>query len=461
MSPGNRIRLALAYAVLVALVMGGLALSLTRPSCLGDAACLWGRVGVAALLLGGSAVGLALVTAERAARPIRHLTTVARRIAAGEPRARMLPHSRDDVGELIRAFNEMTDQLGRRLDQLGEERRQLATVLEYMADGVLIADEAGLVRMLNPAATRLLKTTETAALGRSVAQVIRHHQLIELWQRCRADAKEQIEAVEIESDLFLQAVVTPFHHGKAQGYLFILQDLTQVRRLHTMRRDFISNLSHELRTPLASLRAVIETLQDGALDDPPAAQRFLGRAEQEVDTLTQMVEELLELSHIESGQTPLRLAPTPIADLINLPVERLSAQAERGGVRLALEIPADLPPALADADRVRQVVTNLLHNAIKFTPPGGTVTISAYVQRKVVPEVVVAVRDTGVGIAPAEIPRIFERFYKSDRARTRSGGTGLGLAIARHIIQAHNGRIWVQSKERQGSVFFFSLPIPE
>jgi two-component system phosphate regulon sensor histidine kinase PhoR len=227
-----------------------------------------------------------------------------------------------------------------------------------------------------------------------------------------------------------------------------------------MRRDFISNLSHELRSPLAALRAVIETLQDGAVNDPPAAARFLAQAESEVNTMTQMVEELMELSQIESGQVRLRLAPTTVGALIDAPLERMRPQAEAGGLVLAVELPPDLPHVLVDEERVRQVVVNLLHNAIKFTPPGGSIIVSAATGGEEEDEVIVEVRDTGMGIAKVDLPRVFERFYKSDRARTRAhGGTGLGLAIARHIVESHGGRIWVKSKEGKGSSFFFSLPV--
>ena len=225
-----------------------------------------------------------------------------------------------------------------------------------------------------------------------------------------------------------------FRHGDAAGTIALLQDLTQVRRLQVMRRDFISNLSHELRSPLASLRAVVETLQDGAVNDPPAAARFLSQAEGEINTMTQMVEELTELSQIESGQVRLRLAPVPVSELIDAPVERLRPQAEAGGLVLVVDLPPDLPPVMVDAGRVRQVVTNLLHNAVKFTPPGGRVTITATEESaagrdedgapgsRTTRMVVIEVRDTGIGIAKADLPRVFERFYKSDRARTRGRG---------------------------------------
>jgi two-component system phosphate regulon sensor histidine kinase PhoR len=246
----------------------------------------------------------------------------------------------------------------------------------------------------------------------------------------------------------------------------ILQDLTKIRRLDTVRRDFISNISHELRTPLASLKALVDTLRDGALEDPPAAQRFLDRIETEVDALTQMVQELLELSRIESRQAPLSLDPTSVADVVIPPTERLRPQAERASLSLRVDVPSELPHVLADTERVQQVVTNLVHNAIKFTQPGGQVSVRAYADggdgRSPVdvsrdPTVVIEVADTGVGIPIDDVPRIFERFYKADRARS-GGGTGLGLAIAKHIVQGHGGHIWAESVEGQGSTFCFSLP---
>ncbi|MEJ2212033.1 MAG: ATP-binding protein, partial [Anaerolineae bacterium] len=231
--------------------------------------------------------------------------------------------------------------------------------------------------------------------------------------------------------------------------------LPLIRRLETVRRDFISNISHELRTPLAGLKALVDTLRGGAIEDPPAAKRFLKRMDAEVDALTQMVEDLLELSRIESGQAPLRLAPTPVAEVVVPPVDRLRPQAERAGLEITVLLPPDLPPILADADRAKLVLTNLVHNAVKFTPPGGRITVAVQLAGD---NVVFSVEDTGVGIPAVDVPRIFERFYKADRARS-GGGTGLGLAIAQHVVQGHGGRIWAESVEGQGSTFSFTLPV--
>lgn len=408
----------------------------------------------AALLAALVAMLLAMLIAERSALPLRRLTRVADRMAAGDLSARLLPSSRDEVGQLTSAFNHMAEQLHEKVDNLAEERGRLAAVLEHMADGVLIADGDGKVQLINPAAARLLRTSAMRATGLSLAQVVRHHRLIDLWKRCREQEKEQVEAMEIRRyGLFLQAIVTPFQQVDARGYLFIIQDLTRVRRLENMRRDFISNISHELRTPLAGLKALVDTLRDGAIEDPPAAERFLTRMDAEVDAMTQMVQELLELSRIESGQVPLRLTPTLVSELVTLPTERLRPQAERAELDLKFVLPPALPVVLADAERVRLVLTNLVHNAIKFTPAGGHVTVSAQPREN---KVIFSVQDDGVGIPADDLSRIFERFYKADRARS-GGGTGLGLAIAKHIIQGHGGRIWAESVEGKGSTFYFSL----
>lgn len=427
---------------------------------LGGAAWLSGNVTLGAVAAGFSVT--LLVGGwwwERAwLRPIRQLTqdleqSRHNRFALRLPHAGSAPMVR-----LANAINQFRDRYDGQMALLTTELQRSRSVLRNMADGIIIADSLGAVTAINPAACQLLNLSMEAAVGRSVAEVVRHHEIIELWQRCRERQLEQTGAVELGArKFFLQVIVTPLAVGGVPGYLLILQDLTQVRRLQTIRQDFISNISHELRTPLASLRAVIETLQDGALDDPPTAQRFLGRAVAEVDTLTQMVEELLELSRIESGQVPLRLSPVAVSNIIWPAVERLQAQAERADLRVTVRIPADLPLVLVDAARVQQVASNLLHNAIKFTPAGGAITLAASLSTQHPDAVLIEVEDTGIGIPARDLPRIFERFYKSDRARAR-GGTGLGLAIAKHLVQAHGGDIWAKSREGKGSHFFFTLP---
>jgi len=284
--------------------------------------------------------------------------------------------------------------------------------------------------------------------------VIRQHQLIEAWRVCQESGEMQTQSVEMsDRRQFLQIVAIP--DRTTGGSLLLVQDLTRVRHLETVRRDFVSNISHELRTPLASLKALTETLQDGALEDHEAAKRFLVRIEAEVDALTQMAAELLELSRIESGQVPLDLKPVSPATLLFTALDRMRMQVERAAITFSVVCPPDLPSIRADAPRLEQVLVNLIHNAVKFTPPGGQVILSAQKEEYFIR---FAVQDSGVGISTEDLPRIFERFYKTDRART-SGGTGLGLSISRHIVEAHGGKIWAESEEGKGSTFFFTILI--
>lgn len=335
---------------------------------------------------------------------------------------------------------------------LESERARLAAVLDQMTDGVLIADSQGIIQFSNPAASRLFQTSNP--VNRSVTEVIRHHQLVEAWRRCQQTGELQSETVELPNrHQYLQLIVVPDTH--ASGSLLLVQDLTRIRRLETVRRDFISNLSHELRTPLASLKALTETLQDGALDDPPAARKFIDQIQTEVDALTQMVTELLELSRIESGRLALDLQPVSPSDLLFSACKRMQLQAERAGLHLRVECADDLPKVNIDSQRLEQVLVNLIHNAVKFTRAGGEVVLQAEATKS---EVRFAVRDTGIGIPEEDVPRIFERFYRVDKSRSGSG-TGLGLSIAKHIVEAHNGKIWAESIEGHGSTFYFSIPI--
>lgn len=432
---------------------------------------------IVTLAAAGVMLLIALWIASRTARPIEQLTAVADRMAGGDLSARAVATTRDEAGRLTTSFNRMADELDDTVTRLTRERSRMAAILENMADGVLIVDSRGSVRLINPAASKLLKTSQQAARGASFAQMVRHHQIIELWQDCRSTGRMQAGAVEIDRQrIFWQVIITSFQEEDSRGYLIIIQDLSRIRRLETVRRDFISNISHELRTPLASLKALTETLRDGAIEDPPAAERFLNSMETEIDALTQMVQELLEISRIEAGQTALRLRPASVNEVVFPPVERLLAQAERSGLTLTVELVEDLPLALVDVERIQLVVTNLVHNAIKFTPPGGTIAVRARAgrdgevpasARKTTPlvsggwqVVIVQVMDSGVGIPARDLPRVFERFYKADRARG-SGGTGLGLSIARHLVESHGGYIWVESEEGVGSTFSFSLPVAE
>jgi two-component system phosphate regulon sensor histidine kinase PhoR len=364
-----------------------------------------------------------------------------------------LPTDIKGIENLTNAIASFKATFDLRISTLNSDNTRLSTVLEQLTDGVIIVDAHGLIQFANPASQKLFEISDT--LGHSVTEVVRNHQLVDAWRRCQQTSEMQSETVELPArHQFLQLIAIPDTH--ASGSLLLVQDLTRVRRLETVRRDFISNVSHELRTPLASLKALTETLQSGALADPEAGPRFLGRINTEVDALTQMAQELLDLSRIESGQVELVLAPLAPQSLVTSAAERMRMQAERAGLKLLIKCEDDLPNIRADKSRLEQVLVNLLHNAVKFTKPGGQVALEAELADSMVR---FAVRDTGVGIPSESLSRIFERFYRVDRSRTGSG-TGLGLSISKHIIEAHGGKIWAESDERHGSVFYFVIPLP-
>jgi two-component system phosphate regulon sensor histidine kinase PhoR len=410
---------------------------------------------------------LAIQIARGTTRPIRQLTQAVSQIAKSSSKhekkfAHITPADPDEIAQLANAFNLMAVRLDAQISDLEAERNKNAVVLQEMTDGAIIVDGHGHIQLLNESAERMFGISQEKAQGHSIAEALRQHQVVELWKQCRESSKPQNSILEIATNkLYLQAVATPLEQYHPGSILMLFQNLTRQRFLETVRRDFVSNISHELRTPLASLKALTETLQSGALEDPPAAHRFLERMETEVDALTQMVAELLELSRIESGKVPLQLRGIHPKDVVVPAVERLRLQAERAILSLQITCPDDLPSIMADPSRLEQVIVNLLHNSIKFTHPGGQIDIQVNLgtgEESVSPEMVFSVSDTGVGIPANDLSRIFERFFKTDRARS-GGGTGLGLAIARHMVEAHQGRIWAESVEGQGTTVYFSIPL--
>ena len=446
------------------------------------AATLVGAVILAVAVTGLAATILAVWLGRTISGPIKRLTVLAGEMAGGRLNSRLAVGSRDEIGELGQAFNRMADRLEETFDTISTERNRLAAILETVADGLVIVDPSGRVVTLNPGAERLLQTSEERAVGRPFIAVARDHELAELLDRPERGGR-LIELGRPRRQVRAVAATIP---GTGGQRLLLLQDVTELRRLESVRRDFVANVSHELRTPIAAIKAIAETLEDGALDDPPAARTFLSQLHGEVDRLTQMVRELLELSRIESGQATVTPRPVDLATLLRSAADRFRPLASRSGLELRLTIPPDLPPTVADPDRIDQVLANLLHNAVKFTPPGGWIELCASRRgqesgvggqggsqrigvgdadstptldsRLLAPdEVVISVADGGIGIPPDDLDRIFERFFKTDRSRS-GGGTGLGLAIAKHLVQAHGGRIWAESSGSRGTTFSFTLP---
>lgn len=409
------------------------------------------------IALAAVSAGVAALISNRLTKPIQEIQEKIEAIGNGHFGHQIIHTRTPELLSMNRALNRMGEQLSSQLDTITSEKNRLSVVLEQMADGALFTDHLGIVEYINPAALQILNIEPEATIGYTFAEAARHHQIIELWRKCLESGEQQGALIEPsgENGRFLQVIITPLQGSQQPGYLLILQDLTALRRLETTRSDFISNISHDLRTPISSLRLMTETLQNGAVNDPAVSSRFLSLMEESIETMSQLVEELLELSRTQSGRVPLQLKPLPIGSIIEPAVERLRPQAERGRLNLRFELPPNLPLVMADHERVSSVVTNLLHNAIKFSLPGGDICISARREKN---EMLITVQDTGIGIAAQDVENIFERFYKVDRARAAKG-MGLGLSIAKTVVEGHGGRIWVESTPDQGSTFYFTLPI--
>jgi len=396
----------------------------------------------------------AWVIARITTRPIRKLTVASERIASGELEQKITIETKDEVGKLTHAFNEMSLKLKELVETISGERARLATILNNMADGVIMTDNEGNILLANNAAAKLFNIKN--AIEKPLIEVVRDHELDEVLKLCLQTAKTQSVQYESgSSKRYIRAIAIPIAHDEMSSVLILFQDLTELRNLQTTRRELIGNISHEFRTPLAGIKAMVETLRDGAVDDKDAAMDFLVRIDDEVERLTQIVVELTELSRIETGEADLRLEPVNLNLLVEEVITQLIPQIERQQLTAEKKIDTNLPSVQADRRRIRQTIVNLIHNAIKFTNPGGKIMVTTRIHNS---SVTVDISDNGIGIAKRDLPHVFERFYKGDRDRS-GGGTGMGLAIAKHVIEAHGGGIWVQSEEGKGSTFSFSLPV--
>ena len=411
--------------------------------------------GLCLIVLSGLVIFLAR---QRVIRPLDHLVMNLRQHIDGTDLTIDSLHSPGDISPLLYTLEVLLNSYNLQIQDAEAGQERLRSVLNQITDGIVMVDEDGTISSMNPAAEAIFDTTTEEAQGHTVAEVLRQHQWIELYRSCLESGLERTATLEIPSrKVFLQGIAIPPGETLPGVILMVFQDLSRIRRLETTRQDFISNISHELRTPLASIKALTETLQESALDDPAAAKQFLRRMDREVDALSQMVSELLELSRIESGRVPLvRRIITPY-DLLLEAYKRMHAQAQRGNLTIDIHASKQLPVVEVDARRIEQVLVNLLHNAIKFSNPGDQILLSAVQEEG---GVTFCVEDFGTGISESDLERIFERFYKTDQARS-SGGTGLGLSIAKHIVEAHQGRIWAESTLNQGSRFFFWIPLQQ
>jgi len=448
------------FAWLSALVAGGTGVAVLLAALTFLPASAWeGFVPIATALTAAGVLAAVLLAAwagERLARPLR---TMVRAIEADTIGPRSLhefaSEAPSEIVALVYALRTAHGRLQRTLAELERDRAQMATTFQHMADGVLVLDPDERIELANPAAARLL--TASVTRGRSLAEVAHDAELVEVARAARGTAPVT-RIVELRSLLaaprrWVQVAATRLPDGKRT--LLLLQDVTDLRRAEVARRDFVANVSHELRTPVAALKALVETLQAGALDDPEAGPDFLRRMHVEVEGLAQLVTELLQLARAEAGKLELELAPWLPGELLHEAVERARPYAENMGLHLEVvhEPTADVAVE-ADARRIGQVLTNLLANAVKFSLRGGRIETGA---RVVDDQVEFWVADTGVGIESELLPRVFERFYKTDPSRT-GAGTGLGLAICKHFVQAHGGSIWAESGGAgRGATFRFTL----
>jgi two-component system, OmpR family, phosphate regulon sensor histidine kinase PhoR len=397
-----------------------------------------------------AALFVALVYLAYLFRALDRLRESSRRLSeAGRLRNSVGPAALSDaVAEVNRALEQRQGQL----ERVGEERDRLNEAIAASSDGILAVGRDGSIALANSAARFLL--SPTVQVGLPLAQAVRDHEISAALAEALGGGNP--EALNLEygpSRRAIRVVVTPLPVGSDWRALLVIHDLTDLTRLERTRREFVSNVSHELRTPLAAVRAAVETLENGALSEPETAQTFLAGVHDEVDRMTRMVEQLLALSRIESSPHTLDFKVVDLVEVASSAVDRVRPMAEQRGLAVTLHVIQDSIPVQGDRALLEQAVMNLLQNAVKFTRRG-RVGVALDVSED---EATVTVEDTGVGIAPSDLPHVFERFYKADRARS-SDGTGLGLAIVKHAVEAHGGRVWATSEQGSGSIFAFRIP---
>ena len=410
---------------------------------------------LAALIVACLSVSLGFYLARRTSRSVKSVAEGARRLARGDLDHRVRALSMDETQDLAAAFNGMAASLREMVGDLSAERNKLSAVLDVMRDGVIVVEANGEIALMNEAAGELLDASMSRVTGSRLIEVVRDHELQQLIARALATGEPiQGEVELLHRRRFLSATAVPLSQGPQGGVLLTLHDLTSIRQAETTRKEFVSNVSHEMRSPLASVKAMVETLEGGAIDDRDVAQDFLRRVHRDVNRMTTMVNDLLHLSRLESGQAELRPTAVDLAAVLEEAASQFRLQAAAMDVGLISDFPLALPMVRAEEEKLLQVLVNLLENALKFTPSGETITLWA---RDAGDRVEIGVSDTGVGIPREHLPHVFERFYKVDRAR-RDSGAGLGLAIVKHIVHAYGGEVGVRSEEGVGSTFTFTVP---
>lgn len=412
---------------------------------------------VATLIALGSTVALGVALARTITGPVRDVTRLAARMAGGSFDQMIEVRSNDEIGQLGEKFNYMAQRLKQTLDEIQGEKNKVEAILVHMADGLLALDRNGCIMKLNPAAQRMFETAQSEAVGRRPE---------EIWPEVKLEVplSEALEAnrsvtkeVRYGSRVFL-AHITPVHGERHQpaSTVVVFHDITELEQLEALRREFVANVSHELKTPLTTVKSYVETLLDGAADDPEVRARFLRVVEGETDRMARLVKDLLRMSQLDQGTETWDVQAYDVPALVDECLARLAVPIERKELGISRTFAPGTPYGLFDRDKLQQVLLNLLANAVEFTPSKGQISV------KVQPEgsmVQVSIRDSGIGIPPEDLPRIFERFYRVDKARSRMlGGTGLGLAIARQIVELLGGAISIDSQLGRGTEVVFTVP---
>ena len=418
------------------------------------------------------AVALSIGLARGLTKPLSDMAGAAKRLASGDSAGHIHVSSRDEVGLLAGTLNQMADDLRAKIEEVSEDRSQLLAMLTSMVEGVMVLDCRGHILQVNPALERMFNVTRADIHGRVSSEVLNHPQLTALISAVLSSRTGQEEEIWLSPNgrcLYIQASVAGGERENEACAILVFHDITELRRLEKIRKDFVANVSHELRTPLTSIKGYVEALLDGAKNDPDTATTFLEIILKQSDRLNLILEDLLQLSKIESGQALFKREPLQIETLIERTLAMIRPLAGKKGHRLMVDVDAGLPAVSGDEERLGQVFSNLLDNAIKYTPEGGSITVAAHAIEIVSDTsasegtqkcVEVSVADTGIGIPEQDRPRVFERFYRVDKARSRElGGTGLGLAIVKHIVEGHGGQVWVEGNRPSGSRFVVRLPV--
>jgi two-component system phosphate regulon sensor histidine kinase PhoR len=452
-------RLFLTFGLLVLVLLGVPALLLGALAGRDDLrAAVWAVLGGAAAAGLLAVLGLSAWVARRSTRPLRALMKAAEGVGVEAAGQRVFPESRDEVGQLGRVFNRMSERLAERIARLEEDRQQLRTILSGMVEGVVALDAEQRILFANDRATELLEFPARATVGRRLWEVVRHRPLLDVVSRALGSPEASREELKwngsINRSLTVHAARLP--GPPPRGAVLVLHDTSELRRLERVRQEFVANVSHELKTPLSVIKANVETLLLGAVEDAEHRGQFLDRIARQSDRLHALILDLLSLARIESGDELFDFRAVPLAGVLRACLERHRPRAEARGQTLALEDGGGDPAVWADEEALDQIFDNLVDNAVKYTPPGGQIRVS---WRDAAEVLCVDVADTGIGIPEADLPRVFERFYRVDKARSREmGGTGLGLSIVKHLVGAMHGSVRAASTVGRGTTFTVCLP---